>query len=150
MTGCTDGGAAEWAMWAPPPEQPTAYAVDAETVTDLATGLIWQRDFPRVDGGFVPSAVDLTWAEATTYCATLTLAGSSGWRLPTLIELSSLVDSASTNPAINTAAFPMVLFDRFWTSSSYAGAPAAWVVGFSTGYTAGENVGNQVAVRCVR
>jgi hypothetical protein len=148
--GCTDGGQAEWARWAPPPDQPTGYVVDAETVTDLATGLIWQRDHPMLDGGSVPAAVHLTLAEATVYCATLSLGGSTGWRLPTLVELSSLVDSAAENPAINTSAFPRVLFDSFWTSSSYAGAPAAWIVGFSTGYTSGENVGNTHAVRCVR
>ncbi|MEQ8514795.1 MAG: DUF1566 domain-containing protein [Chromatocurvus sp.] len=38
---------------------------------------------------------DLTWPEADTYCADLTLGGHDDWRLPTLMELETLHDPAA-------------------------------------------------------
>ncbi len=52
---------------------------DEETLTKK--GLMWQR---RCDG------VKRTQAEAFAYCRSLTIAGYSYWRLPTLAEFSSL------------------------------------------------------------
>ncbi|MFO0693664.1 MAG: DUF1566 domain-containing protein [Polyangiales bacterium] len=53
------------------------------TVTDLATGLVWQKGFDAKP----PTTI----AGATEYCASLGLPGS-GWRLPTLRELVSIID----------------------------------------------------------
>ncbi len=53
------------------------------TWLDTSTGLTWQNPGPR---GYDV----MTWPEAKTYCAELTLAGS-GWRVPTIGELRSLI-----------------------------------------------------------
>jgi hypothetical protein len=52
---------------------------------DPSTGLMW----PARDNGKA-----VTWHTATNYCHSLRLAGYSDWRLPTLDELTSLVDKA--------------------------------------------------------
>ena len=55
------------------------------TVTDNQTGLMWAKD-ARGRGSMV-------WKDAKAYCEALNLAGFSDWRLPTRMELNSLLDS---------------------------------------------------------
>ncbi|MBF0564529.1 MAG: DUF1566 domain-containing protein [Nitrospirae bacterium] len=71
------------------------------TVTDLSTGLMWQKN----PGG------KKTWMEAMNGAATFNLAGYTDWRLPNAKELQSIVDytrspattnSAAINPIFNT------------------------------------------------
>lgn len=56
---------------------------------DPSTGLMW----PAKDSG-----KDMTWHQAEKYCRNLRLAGYSDWRLPTIDELASLVDTSSRAP----------------------------------------------------
>ena len=132
----------EWALW-PMPNPPgtglpntASYDTSAPgIVKDRMTGLEWQRD---VD----PSSYK--WADAKDYCAKLQLQGGC-WRLPTMVELMSLVDftvikSVTTDagtqypPKIDVSAFPDTPSDVFWTSSPLAGDPSrAWYVDFSSG-----------------
>jgi len=53
------------------------------TVTDLVTGLMWQKTPPRRK---------FTQADAQRYAKNLTLAGYNDWRVPTIKELFSLAD----------------------------------------------------------
>jgi len=61
------------------------------------------------------------------------------------------VDLSTSNPAIDTTAFPNTVSDWYWTSTTYAPALAgAWVVGFITGFTdSGDKAGTNL-VRLVR
>jgi hypothetical protein len=110
------------------------------TVTDNVTGLVWEG---TVD------ATTYTQADAEQHCQ----AKPGGWRLPTRIELVSLIDFtiASPGPTINSAAFPGATADPFWTSSSSAAAADyGWNVTF---YIGDANVGfdkGTSKVRCVR
>lgn len=124
---------------------PTSYTVDAanNVVTDNVTGLVWQRTV-------APGTY--TWDQAKQYCANLVLAAHSDWRLPTRIELVSLVDFTKSNPAIDSTAFPNTPSNWFWTSSPEAGNPtlAAWFVHFVNGSPGPYGVAVPVQVRCVR
>lgn len=67
------------------------------TVTDLATGLMWQL----ADDGQTRD-----WKDALAYAEGLTLAGYDDWRLPDIKELQSIVDytrspQTTNSPAIN-------------------------------------------------
>jgi hypothetical protein len=110
------GGAVdrEWSHWAPPPDGPNAYTFDADAVVDAVTGLTWQRE---VAGLF-------SWARAVSYCDDLELAGQVDWRLPTRIELLSVVDSARVQgPYLNGVAFPESPVSSFWTATRAANEP---------------------------
>ncbi|PZU17569.1 MAG: hypothetical protein DI589_25905 [Shinella sp.] len=64
----------------------------------------------------------------------LTLAGHSDWDLPTIDELSLLVDRSRYSPAINTDFFHDTQNDWYWTKTPAAWSSAsAWSVGFSYG-----------------
>lgn len=90
--------------------KPGRYVVDAkgETVLDTSTKLTWQRD-GEVAGG-------RTWVEAGKYCKALAVAGG-GWRLPTVVELHSLVDRGSLPATIDTTAFPLTAIKYYWSST---------------------------------
>ncbi|MBI5546719.1 MAG: DUF1566 domain-containing protein [Deltaproteobacteria bacterium] len=132
----------EWANWSVPPETPSSYTVGVETVTDNVTGLIWQKDVV---------SLSFNWGDAKTYCSVISLGGQGGWRLPTLIELLSIVNSGRSDPAINTSAFPNTPSEHFWSSTPYSGSlGGAWRVYFNGGGTTFNNLSSMGRVRCVR
>jgi hypothetical protein len=113
------------------------------TVTDNVTGLMWQQTVPT--GTY-------TWAQAVAYCPTLSLGGHSDWRLPSRIELVSIVDFGVTSGAtINATYFPSTPADWFWSSSPMAGSSSlAWAVDFDDGIAYYYGVSGTGVVRCVR
>lgn len=98
------------------------------TVTDLVTGLIWQKS---------TSPTQRTWTGAMNYCESLTLASQADWRLPNIKEVQSLVDHAGSNPAINLTAFPGTRYgssDHYWSSTTNDNDDDnAWTVYFRYG-----------------
>ena len=111
-------------------------------VIDRITGLMWQRR---------PPTTLLPWTKAQQACADLSLAGHGDWRLPSRIELVSLLDTRRTQPSIDVEAFPGTPSDWFWTSSRAADDPnQAWYVYFYFGYPKTDEVTNAFSVRCVR
>jgi Protein of unknown function (DUF1566) len=110
------------------------------TVTDTVTGLMWQRAFPTTK---------YTLAEAISYCQTLPLGGHGDWRVPSRIELASLVDTAQAGATINLTYFPGTTTDPFWSSTLAVGSSiVAWTV--AIGYTGYTDVTLPNSVRCVR
>ena len=125
------------------PVTPPSYDIGGEVVTDNVTGLMWQRTLD-------PSPY--IWSAAKTYCENLELASYSDWRLPTRIELVSLIAVDRQNPSIDTTAFPSTPNAMFWTASPMVGDPTvAWSVYFGYGGTGQSLVDLAgVRVRCVR
>lgn len=155
-------GAVDWALWPMPngkddtsdgAPNPIIYSDNLDgTVTDQVTNLMWQQRIP-VTGG--PSEDgNLTWAEATAFCATLAAAGHTDWRLPSQIELASLVDYSylgEGHPPINSTFFPDTPSDAFWSSTKSAQSEtAAWTVYMDVGFTYAYDMTSVGRVRCVR
>jgi hypothetical protein len=116
----------------------------SETVIDCVTGLEWQR---AVD------PASYTQADAVAYCNGLTLAGYTDWRLPSRIELVTLVDYlvASPGPTIDTTAFPGTPGAGFGSASSVASSPSdMWSVYFYGGIVSYNAVTYSYRARCVR
>lgn len=120
------------------------------TVTDLNTGLIWMQNTADTDeDGDIDSNDELEWQPACDYCADLSYAGHSDWRIPNRRELASIVDYGRSYPAINP-----VFGCRssiYWSGSARAGDPGgAWGVGFGSGGVYGDSKDLDGYVRCVR
>jgi len=62
---------------------------DEGIVTDLVTGLVWQRGV---------TAASFTFTEAASYCAGLELGDEGDFRVPTRIELVSLLELSRAEP----------------------------------------------------
>lgn len=102
------------------------------TVTDAQTGLMWKKCLEGQQGIFCyGSPVKMTWQSAEQLASNNRFAGSDGWRLPSVKELSGIVERSCQNPAINLHIFPGTPAHSFW-SSSQSGANA-WSVDFSRG-----------------
>ena len=103
-----------------------------DVVLDKETGLIWPRN-ANVKG------IALNWLDANTTCRELKIVNRTGWRLPTVEELSSLIDTRLTNPALPTGhPFVGVQFGPgvwpYWTSTNYENpSAAAWFVNLGSG-----------------
>ncbi|MDI1477516.1 DUF1566 domain-containing protein [Polyangium sp. y55x31] len=114
---------------------------DGETLIDERTGLVWQRvSTPEVG----------TWQGALAFCASLTLGGASGFRLPSIKELVSLGHGEEEDPTPAATSFPDGE-GRFWSSTPVAAAPSeAWILDGLTGRIDHQPVMVKARVRCVR
>ena len=119
------------------------------TVTDDATGLVWQK---------ADSGDGMDWQDALDTCDALTLAGHDDWRLPDAKELQSIVDYTRSPDTTSSAALDPVFtaspttneagqadFAYYWTSTTHAnqttghdGANAVYIAfGRAMGYMNG-------------
>jgi hypothetical protein len=137
-----------------------------QTITDNNTGLLWQKcmagrvnnatcDYP---GNLVPYLFN--WYQATgtldpTYnppgqyrniCGEL----GSGWRLPTNLELMSIMDYSLQSPAIQATYFPNTV-NCLWTSlPAVTEENESWTVELNGGINFTSIDYNPCGVRCVR
>jgi hypothetical protein len=142
-----------------PPQGPrfsystASYPGDAANnlVNDAWSGLQWRR----CEQGRIWNGIACT-GTATTFTHEQALAHArqqSGWRLPNVKELASLVDlSASSGARIPTGAFPGALATSFWSSSpSVVGdTSVAWNVNFGSGIVEPYFRSDPLTVRLVR
>jgi len=114
-----------------------------QAVLDRETGLVWEKS---------PDTTTMTWTAACTHCYGREVANRKGWRLPTIEELSSLVDNDNSNPALPTGhPFSNVQSSSYWSSTTYVGNTSdAWGVGFATGVVGYVGKGINFYVWCVR
>jgi hypothetical protein len=93
------------------------------------------------------------WSNAITYCENLVLGGYSDWRLPSIKELSTLVDRSIPypGPTINTTYFPGTVASYYWSSTTFAFSTyGAWHVSFGFGGVYGHSKYDDYYVRAVR
>jgi hypothetical protein len=122
------------------------YTVNGSSVIDSVTGLEWEKS----------ATPSLEWVPAGEHCAAL----GSGWRLPTRLELISLMDYGSAdaaNAALPKAFVPSTGTASYWSSSESAKDPKnAWFVNFDAGgaspFWAKQDTGllSELSVRCVK
>lgn len=98
---------------------------------DNKTGLIWKR-CPEGQTwnsqACTGSALEFNRHEAADYAAR-----QSGWRMPTLKELSSLLDVTLDRPFLDEFAFPGASAKLFWSSSLSEQNQGTWSVSFFSG-----------------
>ncbi len=110
------------------------FTINADnTVTDNTTGLTWMRCSLGQTGNDCSAGVaaTYTWAAALNEVAN----NHSGWRVPNINELSSIVELKCINPTINTSIFPNTPSSVYWSSSPGTNSiNNAWGVYFGNGY----------------
>lgn len=120
--------------------------MDGASILDKETGLVWEKAL---------NASELTWGEAVFACYQRLAGGRTGWRLPAVEEIFSLIDVTHTFPALPPG-HPFILppaYSTVWSASTDAFDPSiAWGVGLFTGMlTAGnKSSGPAHLAWCVR
>jgi hypothetical protein len=136
----------DWIEYAPNPrfaiyDPDTPGDETDDAVIDKETGLVWQK--------FLGPAMD--WISAIEHCYDVTLGGRKGWRVPKMVELSSLVDPNQEYPALPTDHPFSNLQTFYWSSTTNAEDTAhAWYVHFYQGTTNFRNKTSNAYVWCVR
>lgn len=125
---------------------PTFEDMGTGVISDNTTGLLWQKCAAgQTNNAGCSGSATLTSERqhAQDYCNSLSLASRTGWRLPTVEELRTIIDFSTFSPAINAAYFPNTFENNHWTSS------VDWPVDFYDG-TIGNVSPTTRATRCVR
>ena len=126
------------------------------TVTDNVTGLMWQQDAGNSTYNWYEATgnanIKLNFDRATDICGSLSLAGNSDWRLPTSMELMSIVHYGKSRPAVDTKYFHNVKGKWWWTSSTVAGNSnkAYDIIFYRHGYIDVWEKSAESYARCVR
>lgn len=150
----------QFADWEMPDSLPDARVapryelVSTNVVKDAVTGLSWQRQLPGAYPGCSGSKTSpddsCSWEEAKAYCAQLTLDGLQ-WRLPTKIELESLLE-LRPNHNLDPAYFFVTPYESHWTGSTHPNPQRdsmAYAINFATGHSTVEYKRESYMVRCV-
>jgi hypothetical protein len=77
-------------------------------VRDNNTGLVWEQ---------MPTMA-MDWSSARNQCLNKPVGGTRGWRLPSVAELTSLVDPSLVPPYVPPTVFAGVLVGNYWSSTS--------------------------------
>jgi hypothetical protein len=112
------------------------YVEEANGVRDTKTYLLWQKSASTSASSFTGAA---------NYCAMR----GTGWRVPTMKELLTLVDRGRYNPATDTRYFPDPAYE-YWSSSSLArDTTQGWSIELGGGSSSPNPKNLQFRVRCV-
>jgi hypothetical protein len=116
--------------------------LNGEGVLDSSTRLVWERE---------PSPFHGTWMEAGPYCAEKRIGGASGWRVPTVDELKSLIEPEQHDPALPRGhPFQNIKSAIYWTATpSERDDIVAWHVSFLSGEAATDQKSQTRRVWCV-
>jgi len=128
------------------------FVFSADEVTDRMTGLVWRRCSEGQTWDAVTctgTATRFTWQGALDQ-AHAAAAGGTGWRLPNVKELFSLIDFAGVNPSTDPLAFPNTPGDWAWTSTFSLFPDLPWGVSFEVGHVNHVPRGGPFPVRLVR
>jgi hypothetical protein len=127
---------------ATPLPDPHYLQVAAGEVQDVETKLVWAQ---------ASHATAVSQADASAFCAGLGLNGHT-WRLPSLGELSTLVDDnpniARVSPAIDACVFADTPANQYYMSSSSLSGTSPWALNYEDGFTDHSQTAGYV--RCVR
>ena len=104
-----------------------SFAASSNVVVDNNTGLTWEKS---------PSSSTYTWANRNTHCNDLNSSNYGGintWRVPNPLELLTIVNNSTYNPATNSNFTGMPIDSLLWISKQYDSSHA---------YTFGPSVGS--------
>ena len=112
-------------------------------VLDNNTGLVWEQ---------APDATQrTTWISANATCINKQVGGTRGWRLPSVVELGSLMDPSLPAPFVPASVFTGVQSFNYWSATTSAENPTlGWNMYFLSGYVFHAVKTDAYHVWCVR
>jgi len=121
-------------------------------VLDRETGLVWERAPGNTDEDRDIDADDAkTWFAAQDFCHQTRVGNRNGWRLPTVQELTSLLDPTQNSPALPIGHPFVNIGTNYWTATTRAANPdTAWTVEFFVGSIVAPLKTDLAFVWCVR
>src|SRR5262245_48646993 len=84
-------------------------------VLDRETGLVWEKS---------PSTSTQDWPGAFSHCLNLNTGGRTGWRLPSVQDLLSIVDRSQSSPALPSGHPFSVQSIFYWTATIDGNTPS--------------------------
>ncbi|MDD2893090.1 MAG: DUF1566 domain-containing protein [Halothiobacillaceae bacterium] len=130
------------------PDSRYTYNAAGDEVTDSVTSLTWKRCAEGMNWSgdtCTGTPNEYTWEAAVSHAATQT-----GWRLPSIKELKSLIELACYGMGINQTAFPETPHLVWSASTVAAGTELVWFVNFGLGDDDYGKKGTSASVRLVR
>ena len=117
--------------------------MNGEGVLDKETGLVWEN---------TSDTALRTWTSAIRHCYSHEVGGRKGWHLPTIEQLSSLVDSTQSNPALPSGhPFNNVQSSPYWSiTTDVDDTNGVWGVNFYNGLMSFNDKVSSYYAWCVR
>ena len=111
-------------------------------VRDNNTGLVWEQ---------MPSMM-MNWGSARFHCLNKPVGGTRGWRLPSVAELTSLMDPSLVAPYVPLNMFTGVQPGTYWSATTLAegGSLNKFSVDLGAGTVGNSNTNSSQNVWCVR
>jgi hypothetical protein len=117
---------------------------NSEAVLDQDTGLLWERS---------PATARIDWKAARSSCLNRAIGGQRGWRLPSIVELTSLLDpSVQDSTAMLPSGHPFLNNPTgfYWSASADAEPTKAWHLHLSDGHVHMASKTSAFKVWCVQ
>lgn len=128
---------------------PTGRFVDNQdgTITDRQTNLMWIKNGWRLN--FIAAE---TWEDAVDKCNRFRHGNYSDWRLPTIEEWHSLIDTGNQNPAmVEPNPFENIIGHMpYWSQSDFSLGPKSYVVIMYSGVIKQQNKKEKAFILPVR
>jgi hypothetical protein len=117
------------------------YIATADTVVDATSGLMWERSNAEV----------APWDTQVARCAGLAAGGFTDWRMPTRLEMLTVIDAGRTAPALDTSVFLDAQPGFYWLGQELDGVPSsAWFFGGSDANLSWNGKDAFCSAKCVR
>lgn len=117
---------------------------NSEAVLDQDTGLVWERS---------PATTRIDWKAARSSCLNRVIGGQRGWRLPSIVELTSLLDpSIQDSDAMLPVGHPFLNNPSgfYWSASADGESSKAWHLHLSNGHVHMASKASTFKAWCVR
>jgi hypothetical protein len=103
-------------------------AFNNQAVRDNETGLVWERS-PDMT---IPT---VEWEDSRRACVNKNIGGRKGWRLPSVVELASLIDPSVQTPPLLPVGHPFSnVAGSYWSATRNINSTQfAWAVSFVSG-----------------
>lgn len=125
---------------------------DNGTAVHKKTGLMWKRCIEGTKGsGCKGEPKKMFWYDMVKEYKSPRFAGMSGWRIPTVDEIKSIIEKKCKGPALNIEVFPDKSTFANWTSTEIEGGGGkAWQMYVTSGVAIKANKAVRSALRLVR